>query len=148
MSKRTLGMTLFAILFVVALFGFITIGARQFATAETWNPLAAIEANSFASDLPKKFGIVETVEVGPLAQWGEYCGGAIFRMTSDVAKEITDSGLRFFEGLSMETQSNDGVVEKWTHWKQTPIDGAARQNATYTPGVLCMKLSNSLDDTI
>jgi hypothetical protein len=148
MSKWSLGMTLLSVLFVTALFGLITIGVRQFARAQTWNPLAALEANSIANALPKKFGSVDTVEVGPLAQWGEYCGGAIFRMSSDTAREITGSGPTYFEGLSMVQQSKNGVVEKWSDWKQSPIDEEARRNGTYTPGVQCMKLSQSLNDTI
>ena len=143
-----MGMTLFAVFFVVALFGFIAIGTRQFSTSDVRNPLAAFEAEDLAGNLPKRLGDVDAIEIGPLLQWGEFCGGAIFRMSSETAKEIAGSGLTFFEGLSKGRNSNDGKVEKWSEWKQTPIAEAERQNGTYTPEVQCMKLSRGLNETI
>lgn len=156
--RRKVGRGLLAGLFVCGLFAFITLGMMTIAGQPMWNPLVRSQADHIVKAFPQKLGPVEAllfgttpgpIEVSFLSFiGGESCGGGIFRISSEVARQIEREGLSFFDGME-QGRSREGDPRKgvrYKSWQQTPIPEDWNDEGTYTRGFHCMDPPRDLYD--
>lgn len=160
MKRRWLG--LLAGLSVCGLFAFITLGTMTIAAQPIWNPFVRMQADHIVKAFPEKLGPVEAQLVGtnpgPIGALfeslvlgrAEICGGGIFTISSEIARQIEREGLSFFDGVEQgRSRENDpGKGFRYERWQQTPIPENWNDEGTYTRGFQCMDLAPELYDLI
>lgn len=124
-----------------------------------WNPIVRMQADHAAKMVPSQLGTLDVQSFGSdpgpfetlLMIRGESCGGAIFTMSSAVARQIEHEGLSFFDAAEYgRGDSNDDLGKgfRYLPWQKTPIPDNWNEEGIYTRGFRCMDPTESLLDLI